>query len=379
MKGARDPKGSDMPASTNVNNRTVVHATSGGICMGMPDVCKTPTPGGPVPIPYPNIAKSQDTAMGSSTVTVDGQPIMLKDSCFAQSTGDEAGSAGGVLSSIIKGKAEFINYSFDVMVEGKNVCRLGDMMLLNNRNTPPAPEVQPPLVVLPSFAVLPSESESETKDWDLTKLEYDEEGDDESQDDGDSGADQNEATQEVGGASRKEGGASRPGQLTVDDLEHIVNGDVANGRDIPSVGLATERNVEDLTRLLTSEASVGNAAEQQAVGSTVINRMNRAMTMDVSDVWNAYAHNQAPSDALRPMAVGLLNGSIGDNTNGSEFYYSPRSMPAEGSPTAGYNVGGGLELINGAPHRNYRPSWAQTYTYQPINGVREWYFKFYSR
>ena len=172
-----------MPATVNVNNRTVVHANSGGVCMGMPDVCKTPTPGGPVPIPYPNIAKSQDTAMGSSTVTVDGQPIMLKDSCFSQSTGDEAGSAGGVLSSLIKGKAEFINYSFDVMVEGKNVCRLGDMMLLNNRNTPPAPEVQPPLVVLPSFAVLPSESESETKDWDLTKLEYDEEGDDESQED----------------------------------------------------------------------------------------------------------------------------------------------------------------------------------------------------
>ena len=121
--------------------------------------------------------------MGSSTVTVDGQPIMLKGSCFAQSTGDEAGSAGGVLSSIIKGKAEFINYSFDVTVEGNNVCRLSDMMLLNNRNTPPAPEVQPPLVVLPSFAVFPSESESETKDWDLTKLEYDEEGDDERQED----------------------------------------------------------------------------------------------------------------------------------------------------------------------------------------------------
>lgn len=168
-----------MPATANVNNRTVVHANSGGICMGMPDVCQTPTPGGPVPIPYPNIAKSQDTAMGSSTVTVDGQPIMLKDSCFSQSTGDEAGSAGGVLSGIIKGKAEFINYSFDVMVEGKNVCRLGDMMLLNNRNTPPMPEVQPPIVVLPSFAVLPSESESETKDWDLTALEFDDEFDDE--------------------------------------------------------------------------------------------------------------------------------------------------------------------------------------------------------
>jgi uncharacterized Zn-binding protein involved in type VI secretion len=164
-----------MPASTNVNFRTVVHANSGGICIGMPDVCNTPTPAGPVPIPYPNIAKSQDTAMGSSTVAVDGQPIMLKDSCFSQSTGDEAGSAGGIISGTIKGKAEFINYSFDVMVEGKNVCRLGDMMLLNNCNVPPMPEIQPPMVVLPSFAMPSGENESESKDWQLTALEFDDE------------------------------------------------------------------------------------------------------------------------------------------------------------------------------------------------------------
>ena len=26
----------------------------GGQCFGFPDVCKTPSPAGPVPIPYPN-------------------------------------------------------------------------------------------------------------------------------------------------------------------------------------------------------------------------------------------------------------------------------------------------------------------------------------
>ena len=35
------------------------------------------------------------------------------------STGDEAGSAGGVVSSKIKGKAEFVLFSFDVKFEGK--------------------------------------------------------------------------------------------------------------------------------------------------------------------------------------------------------------------------------------------------------------------
>jgi uncharacterized Zn-binding protein involved in type VI secretion len=139
-----------MGATTNVNDRTVVHKGSSGVSTAFPDVCKTPTPGGPIPIPYPNVAMSSDTAKGSKKVKVDGNPIMLKDSNFSTSTGDEAGSAQGVVSNKIKGKAEFVNYSFDVKVEGKNVPRLGDMMLQNkggSPNTPPFPEVQPPVVV----------------------------------------------------------------------------------------------------------------------------------------------------------------------------------------------------------------------------------------
>ncbi len=141
-----------MSATVNVNFRTVVHAGSGGIATAFPDVCKTPSPGGPIPIPYPNIAQSSDTAQGSQTVKIDGNPIMLKGSNFCTSTGDEAGAAGGVASNTTKGKAEFVNYSFDVKVEGKNVPRLGDLMLQNKMsspNTPPMPEVQPPLVVVP--------------------------------------------------------------------------------------------------------------------------------------------------------------------------------------------------------------------------------------
>lgn len=139
-----------MSSTINVNKRTVVHKSSNGISTAFPDVCKTPTPGGPVPIPYPNIARSADTANGSTSVKMDGNPIMLKDSNFSTSTGDEAGSAGGgVVSNTTKGKAEYVNYSFDVKVDGKNVPRLGDMMLQNkgsSPNTPPFPEVQPPLV-----------------------------------------------------------------------------------------------------------------------------------------------------------------------------------------------------------------------------------------
>ncbi|AUX43427.1 hypothetical protein SOCE26_048750 [Sorangium cellulosum] len=159
-----------MPATVNVNMRTVVHASSNGIATAFPDVCKTPAPPAPpVPIPYPNIAQSSDTASGSQDVKMDGNPIMLQGSNFSTSTGDEAGSLGGVVSSTTKGKAEFICYSFDVKVEGKPVPRLGDMMIQNKQsapNTPPLPEVQPPAVAL----VMDQDSE-EDEDQDIEAIE----------------------------------------------------------------------------------------------------------------------------------------------------------------------------------------------------------------
>jgi hypothetical protein len=73
----------------------------------------------------------------------------VKDSNFMMSTGDEAGSLLGVASNKIKGKAEFVNFSFDVQIEGKNVPRAFDMMLHNDKNTPPVPVMQAPVVALP--------------------------------------------------------------------------------------------------------------------------------------------------------------------------------------------------------------------------------------
>ena len=139
-----------MPVTVGVNNLSVVHKDSGGVTQAFPDVCKTPTPAGPVPIPYPNIAMSSDTAQGSKKVKCDGNPICLENSNFKMSTGDEAGTAGGgVVSNKIKGKAEFVNFSFDVKVEGKGVARALDLMLHNDKNTPPFPLLQGPVVPMP--------------------------------------------------------------------------------------------------------------------------------------------------------------------------------------------------------------------------------------
>lgn len=139
-----------MPVTVGVNKLSVVHASSNGVTIAFPDVCKTPSPAGPIPIPYPNVAKSSDTAQGTSTVKCDGNPVCVKDSNFMVSTGDEAGSLLGVASNKIKGKAEFVNVSFDVKFEGKGVARALDPMLHNDKNTPPFPVVQGPVIPIPS-------------------------------------------------------------------------------------------------------------------------------------------------------------------------------------------------------------------------------------
>jgi uncharacterized protein DUF4150 len=139
-----------VPTTVGVNFLSIVNADTNGVTIAFPDVCKTPAPPAPpIPIPYPNIAKSSDTAQGTKKVKVEGKPVCVKDSNFSMSTGDEAGSIGGIASNKIKGKAEFVNFSFDVQFEGKNVPRSFDLMLHNDKNTPPFPVLQAPVVALP--------------------------------------------------------------------------------------------------------------------------------------------------------------------------------------------------------------------------------------
>jgi hypothetical protein len=99
-----------------------------------PDVCNTPSSAGPIPIPYPNIGQSSDTMAGPMTVMADGSMPMTNAAQYVKSSGDEAGSVGGLMSGRFMGPCQFISYSFDVMFEGQNVCRLGDMLTHNGRN-----------------------------------------------------------------------------------------------------------------------------------------------------------------------------------------------------------------------------------------------------
>jgi hypothetical protein len=79
---------------------------------------------------------SADLAKGTTTIKVDGGNMAAnKGSELSRSTGDEAGTAGGVTSSTFIKEATWMLYSEDVFLEGKNACRLTDKLFMNHQNT----------------------------------------------------------------------------------------------------------------------------------------------------------------------------------------------------------------------------------------------------
>jgi hypothetical protein len=118
-------------------------APAKGIAFAFPDVCNTPSPGGPVPIPYPNIAKLDEANPISNTagkallVGSASDPVLLHNSVIPSSTGDEGGTAGGGVSSgTIKGPCTLSQASGSVFY-GRNrlgLVRFLDQTEQNNRN-----------------------------------------------------------------------------------------------------------------------------------------------------------------------------------------------------------------------------------------------------
>lgn len=124
-----------MGVTININGLSLVHAGSGGISTAtLPNVCLTPPSGQPVP--YASVALSQHLVGGTRSLRVDGDSsAATAGSQFARSTGDEAGSQGGVLSGTHGAEASFLTSSPNVRLEGRAACRLTDKMLHNRGNT----------------------------------------------------------------------------------------------------------------------------------------------------------------------------------------------------------------------------------------------------
>jgi len=114
----------------------------------MPDVCKVPAPPAPpIPTPFPNMAQLNQANVGSCSqkVKIMNKNVVTMKSEIPMTSGDEAGSAGGLVSGQIKGPAKPKKGSAKVKVEGQAVifqtCMFGQNG--NNANAPAGVQLQP--------------------------------------------------------------------------------------------------------------------------------------------------------------------------------------------------------------------------------------------
>jgi hypothetical protein len=113
-----------------------------GMCTAFPDVCKVPAPPAPfVPTPFPNIAQLAQANGGtcSSKVKFDGKEAATVITEITMSSGDEAGTLGGMISGTFKGSAKYKKGSSRVKVEGNPVVYHTTMIGQNNSGNPNHP------------------------------------------------------------------------------------------------------------------------------------------------------------------------------------------------------------------------------------------------
>ena len=108
MIGLLTPIASLAGITIGVNNLSVVHKSSNGVTIAFPDVCKTPTPGGPIPIPYPNISQSDDMAAASKRTKVSA----------IEKSADKARQPGLASAESVE-STNVVLYSLEVKTEGR--------------------------------------------------------------------------------------------------------------------------------------------------------------------------------------------------------------------------------------------------------------------
>jgi hypothetical protein len=122
-------------------------STEKGQCVSFPDVCKTPAGPAVVPVPYSNTAQLNQTNMStaSQTVFLVGKNAVTENTEITMSSGDEAGSIGGVISGTIKGPCKFRLGSSIVFIEGYAAAYCGAQIGHNgnNNNAPLGVQVVP--------------------------------------------------------------------------------------------------------------------------------------------------------------------------------------------------------------------------------------------
>lgn len=119
----------------------------GGTCLAFPDVCKVPTPGGPVPTPFPNLAQCAMANPGTCAkkVKIMGQAAIHVGTKIPMTSGDEAGVAGGVVSGTNLQQATYRAGLPTIKIEGNDAITQLAATAHNgsNANAPAGVQVAP--------------------------------------------------------------------------------------------------------------------------------------------------------------------------------------------------------------------------------------------
>lgn len=111
----------------------------GGECVGGPDVCKVPNPGGPpIPTPFPNNASCSSAKKVCKKVVFSKKAVVCENSHIPNSKGDEAGTLKGLISNTHRDKAQFKKYSRKVYAKKKKIVH-HTALTTHNGSTPNAP------------------------------------------------------------------------------------------------------------------------------------------------------------------------------------------------------------------------------------------------
>jgi len=125
-----------MPASSKAS----------GVYFAIPDVCLTPAPPAPpVPVPYPNTAQVASSNGAVEKVLIENKETVVEGVKVPRSSGDEAGSSGGVTSGVNMGPVEPKTFSSKVFFDGKKAVFLTSLAGHNgsNANMPAGAQIAP--------------------------------------------------------------------------------------------------------------------------------------------------------------------------------------------------------------------------------------------
>jgi hypothetical protein len=115
-----------------------------GVATAFPDVCETILPlVGKIPLPFTNVAKLMDADKASDEPGKEllvgplGQPVLLKYAVIKESSGDEVGFLGGVVTEDTQGECRIIQASESVLYNGEGIVRFMDATTQNIKDEQP--------------------------------------------------------------------------------------------------------------------------------------------------------------------------------------------------------------------------------------------------